>query len=228
MENKYNFKIEGGPDYSMLSVDVPSSETLLVEAAAMATMDTNMKMKPKLKGGFGRLFGGESLIINEFTAENGTAEMKIAPNLPGDLAHYYLDGTNEIYLQNSCFLASNKNVVTDTKWGGIKGFFSGMGLFLLKCSGKGDLWFNSYGGIIEIEIANSSYVVDTAHVVAFTGGLDYRVKSVGSFKSLFFSGEGLVCEFDGTGKVWIQSRKLMPLVGWVDPFRRIKRKNNSE
>lgn len=226
MSEKYNFKIEGGPDYSMLHIDIPANHTILVEAAAMAAMDTNLKMKAKLKGGFGRMLSGENLIINEYTAENGAGEMKIAPNLPGDLAHYYLNGNDEIFLQSSCFLASNAKVKTDSKWGGFKGFFSGMGLFLIKCTGSGDLWFNSYGGIIEMEIVNSKYVVDTAHVVAFTSGLDYRVKSIGNMKSLFLSQEGLVCEFDGTGKVWVQSRKVMPLVNWADPFRTVQRSSN--
>jgi len=232
MVEKYNFNIVGGPDYSMLNVDIPSNNTLLVEAAAMATMDTNIKMKAKAKGGFKRLLGGESFIINEFTAENGAGEINISPNLPGDIAHFRLDSADEIadeiFLQSSCFLASSTTVKTDAKWGGIKGFFSGMGLLLLKCTGDGDLWFNSYGGIIEMEVANSKYVVDTAHVVAFTSGLDYRVKSVGKMKSLFFSGEGLVCEFDGTGKIWVQSRKVMPLVNWADPFRRVINTNSGD
>lgn len=227
MENKYAFTIEGAPDYSMLNVQVPANQAIMVEAQAMAAMDTNMKMKTKIKGGFGRMLGGESLTINEFTAEHAGAEIKISPNLPGDLAHFYIDNGQEIYVQNSCFLASNTQVQTDSKWGGVKGFFSGMGLFLLKCSGQGDLWFNSFGGLIEMEIANSSYIVDTAHIVAFTSGLDYHIRKVGSYKSLFFSGEGLVCEFKGTGKIWIQSRKLMPLVGWVEPYRRVKKKNNN-
>jgi len=96
-------------------------------------------------------------------------------------------------------------------------------MFLIKASGTGDLWFNSYGGIMEIDVADS-YIVDTGHIVAFTQGLDYRVSRVGGYKSLFFSGEGLVCRFSGQGKVWIQTRKIGPLTSFLRPFR--PQKNN--
>ena len=106
----------------------------------------------------------------------------------------------------------------------MKGFFSNEGLFLIKCSGQGDLWFNTYGALIEIDV-DGSYVVDNGHIVAFTEGLDYSVNSIGGMKSLFFSGEGLVCRFQGKGKVWVQTRQVSPFLWWVYPFRPVKQDN---
>ena len=220
----FEFKFTGKPDYGFVTVKIPASETLKVESSAMATMDTNLSMKTKFKGGFSRLFQGESLFINEFTAQNAPAEIGIAPSAPGDIEHVYLNNES-IFLQSSSFVASGMNVKAETKFQGlVKGFFSGENLFLIKCSGEGDLWFNSYGGIMEIDV-NDGYVVDTGHIVAFTEGLQYNVTSVGGYKSLFFSGEGLVCKFSGQGKVWIQTRKVNPLAWWVHPFRRSRRNN---
>lgn len=217
----FDFKIEGKPDYGYMTVQIPSGKTLKVEASSMATMDTNISMKTKFKGGFSRIFQGESIFINEFTAENGSGEIGIAAGAPGDLEHVYLQDES-IFLQSSSFVSSDMNIQVETKFQGlVKGFFSGESLFLIKCSGKGDLWFNSYGGIIAIDVEDD-YVVDTGHIVAFTEGLDYKVSSVGGFKSLFFSGEGLVCRFSGKGKVWVQTRKVKPLALWVHPFRRAK------
>lgn len=217
MEDKFQFNLEGRPDYSLLTVKIPNGKTLKVEASAMASMDTNIAMKTKFKGGFSRFLTGESLFINEFTAQNADGEIKIAPASPGDIQHYYLN--NEVlYIQNAAFVASSPSVNVESKWQGFKGFFSGEGLFLMKCSGTGDLWFNTYGGIVEIDVTEG-YVVDTGHIVAFTEGLTYRVRSVGGYKSFFFSGEGFVCEFAGQGKVWIQSRKIPPFAGWLHPFR---------
>jgi len=220
----FDFKLEGQPDFGYATVQIPSGQTIRVEASAMATMDTNISMKTKMKGGFSRLFQGESLFINEFTAENGDGELGIAPASPGDIEHVYLENET-IYLQSSAFVASGMDVKAETKWQGLtKGFFSGESLFLIRCSGTGDLWFNSYGAIIPIDI-EEDYVVDTGHIVAFTEGLDYNIRSVAGFKSLFFSGEGLVCRFSGKGRVWIQTRKVMPLAWWVHPFRRKKSKS---
>ena len=212
------FKFDCKPDFGYLTINVPQGEMVKVEAAAMAGMDTNMEMKTKFKGGFQRFLSGESLFINEFTAKNGDAEIQIAPASPGDIDHVYLDNES-IFLQNSAFVASGSQIDVQSKWQGFtRGFFSGENFFLIKCSGKGDVWFNSYGGIIPIEV-NGSYVVDTGHIVAFTEGLEYSISSVGGYKSLFFSGEGLVCRFTGTGRVWIQTRKLQPFLYWLFPFR---------
>jgi len=221
--DKFEFKFDHKPDYSFLTVQLPANRTIKVEASAMATMDTNVEMKTKFKGGLKRFLGGESLFINEFTAQNGSGEVSIAPAASGDMEHVYLNNET-LFLQSSAFVASDPSLDVATKWQGlVKGFFSGENLFLIKVSGTGDLWFNSYGGILEIEVTDG-YVVDTGHIVAFTEGLDYKISKVGGYKSLFFSGEGLVCQFSGTGKVWIQTRKVGPLASFLRPFRPSKKK----
>jgi uncharacterized protein (TIGR00266 family) len=215
---KFKFNISHKPDYSFLTVEIPAGQTLKVEASAMATMDTNIIMKTKFKGGLGRLITGESIFINEFTAQNGSGEMTIAPAAPGDMEHLYLN-QETVYLQNSAFVASDPAINVESKWQGlVKGFFSGENLFLIKVSGTGDLWFNSYGGIMAIDVKDA-YVVDTGHIVAFTEGLNYTVNRIGGYKSLFFSGEGFVCRFTGQGRVWIQTRKIQPLLSFLNPFR---------
>lgn len=217
----FEFKFDCKPDYGYLTIQIPKGQKIKVEAAAMAAMDTNLEMKTRFKGGLSRFLTGESLFINEFTAQNGNAEIQIAPSSPGDIDHVYLNNET-IYLQNTAFVASGELVQVESKWQGFtKGFFSGENFFLIKCSGTGDLWFNSYGGIIPIDV-EGDYVVDTGHIVAFTSELTYNVTRVGGYKSLFLSGEGLVCKFTGKGRVWIQTRKLAPLLKWVYPFRPTK------
>ena len=216
-----SFKIESQPDYAFLTVEIPRGESIKVEAGAMATMDTSIKMKTKMRGGLKRMLTGESLFINEFSAPRKSGEIGIAPGCPGDIAHVYLDGET-IFLQSSAFVASTPGINVETKWQGMtKGFFSGESFFLIKCSGSGDLWFNTFGGILEIDVSDG-YVVDTGYIVGFTGGLEYRIERVGGLKSFFLSGEGLVCRFAGTGKIWVQTRQPSPFVGWADFFRPIK------
>ena len=217
------FKIEGRPDYAFATVQLPANKTLKVEASAMATMDTNINMKTKMRGGLGRLISGESIFINEFTAEGAPGEIGIAPGTPGDMGHLYLDD-NCVFLQNSAFVAADMDVNIETKWQGLtKGFFSGESFFLIRCSGKGDLWFNTYGAIHEIDVSGE-YVVDTGNIVAFTDGLEYKITKVGGYKSLFFSGEGFVCRFSGQGKVWLQTRGVQAFVSWAHVFRPVKRR----
>jgi len=225
MNNSLKFDIKNKPEYAFLTVQIPQGRTLKVEASSMATMTENLEMKTKMKGGISRLFTGESIFINEFTAQNTTGEIGIAPAVPGDLEHIFLENQT-IYLQNSAFVASDININVESKWQGFKkGFFSGESLFLIKCSGYGDLWFNTYGALFEVDV-KGDYVVDTGYIVGFTEGLDYQVSTVGNLKSFFLSGEGFVCRFSGEGKVWIQTRRIDSFIGWINPFRPVQRQNS--
>jgi uncharacterized protein (TIGR00266 family) len=219
----YPFTLVSQPDYGMLNVKIPRGKTLKVEASAMAWMDSSLTMKAKMKGGLKRMLSGENLFISEFTAGSEDAEMGIAPGSPGEIGHVYLEDST-VYIQNSAFLASSPDLEVAIEFQGFKGFFSGEKLFMIKCSGTGDLWFNTFGGLIEIDV-QKNYVVDTGYIVGFTEGLQYDVTPVAGMKSLFFSGEGLVCRFSGEGKVWIQTRLAPAFVRWADPFRRVQKKN---
>ena len=218
-QNDYSFEITGRPDFGFLTVQIPADQMLKVEASAMATMDTNLRMKTRMKGGLRRMLTGENLFINEFTADGGAGQIQIAPGPLGDIDHVHLQDGEEIFLQNSAFVASTPDVELQTKWQGLlKGFFSGEALFLIRCVGPGDLWFNTYGAMIQREV-DGEYIVDTGHIVAFTSDLDYSVEKVGGYKSLFFSGEGFVCRFRGRGRVWIQTRQVSAMASWANPFR---------
>src|SRR4051812_47223911 len=112
-----SYRFDCKPDFGYLTVQIPAGQKLKVEAASMATMDTNIEMKTKLKGGLSRFLQGESLFINEFSAKNGNGQIQIAPACPGDIEHVYLEN-QIIYLQNTAFLASSEGVNVESKWQG--------------------------------------------------------------------------------------------------------------
>ena len=133
-------------------------------------------------------------------------------------------------LQRGAYLANSEGVEITSQWQGMRGFFSGEGLILLKVHGRGDLFFNSYGAIIELDVQDEVFV-DTGYIVAFESTLNYNVTTLPgarpgtNWKSLFLGGEGLVCRFTGRGKVWIQTRQIGTYLSWVNPFRPVKSKN---
>lgn len=221
----YPHTISASPDYGMANVTIPQGKSLKVEASAMAYMDSSLSMKTTMRGGFKRMLSGEKLFINEFTAGEKDAEIGLSPGVPGDLAHRYLEDET-VMIQNSAYLASSPDLEVNAEFQGFKGFFSGEKLFLIRCSGTGDLWFNTFGAMLEIDVTDN-YVVDTGHIVAFTSGLDYTVQPVAGLKSFFLSGEGLVCRFSGSGTVWIQTRKSPAFIVWADQFRKVEKKNNN-
>ncbi|BAQ65834.1 TIGR00266 family protein [Geminocystis sp. NIES-3709] len=229
-QSSIKYRIEHNPSYAFLILELQTNQTVFVEAGAMAAMDSCIEMKSKMRGGLGksvtRMFGGESLFLSEFTAKKYPGELYLSPGVPGDVRNYYLDGNCSLMIQSSGFVACNPTVEIDTKFQGFKGFFSGESLFLLKATGVGDIWFSSYGAIIEVDVRDS-YVVDTGYIVAFEDTLNYNVEMMGglSFRSLrtgILGGEGLVCRFSGNGKLWLQSRNLYPLLNFLNPFRPVK------
>lgn len=214
------------PDFGMVRIvfDMPG-ESIVVESGAMVARDTAVEMKTALRGGLlaaaeRKLLGGESLFLNTFTSTAAAQTLYLAAAAEGDVMYRRLSGET-LFVQSGSYLAATPAISVDTKWQGVRGFFSGEGLFLLRIAGQGDLFLSSYGAIHEVNV-ESGYVVDTGHVVAFTEGLQYRVRPVAGLKGLFFSGEGLVCEFSGRGKLWVQTRNPSSLAMFLHPFRRVK------
>ena len=199
------------PAYSLAIVRLDVNEAIQVESGAMVSMSSNLSLETAMKGGLlgalkRKVLGGESLFANTFKAEGGPAEITLAPSIPGDVTHIPLRDET-LYIQSGSFLAGHPSIALDTQWGGARTFFGGEGLFLLKATGTGDVLVSSYGAIHKVPITSGRpYICDTGHVVAFTEGLDYKVRPVAGIKSLLFSGEGLVCEFRGRGQLLVQTR----------------------
>lgn len=209
------------PSYSLLKIKLAKGEVISAEAGAMVSMSSSIEIETKMKGGFfgalkRSMLGGESFFVNNFKA-NDAGEICFAPSLPGDICALELSNQT-MFAQSGSYITSSPEVVIDTKWGGAKTFFSKEGLFLLKLTGTGQLFLSSYGAIHEIELAaGQKYIVDTGHMVAFAEGINYSVKKVGGLKSTLFSGEGLVCELTGPGKIYIQSRSADAFLSWLIP-----------
>ena len=218
------FNIEHRPDFSWLTVQLDEKQKIYVEASAMASMSSNIKMSTQFRGGLRRFISGESLFLSEFQADGIPGEVCIAPGPFGDMAHHHLD-QQTIYLSSSSYVAHSEGVKYETKFQKLSaGFFSGAGWFLVKMTGTGDVWFNGYGALVEMNV-EEELLIDNGHLVAFTEGLTYDIIKLGGYKSLFFSGEGLVCRFKGQGKVYVQTKKPSALVNWAHAFRRVQSSN---
>ena len=212
------FTIKHQPSYSLLEMNLTPGESITAEAGAMVSMDKEMEVKTKVAGSFfaalaKKFLGGESVFINEFTATANATHITFAPQFPGDIGHVNLNG-NTLVMQAGAYLCASPDVQISTKFGGMKSLFGGEGAFLLHATGTGDLFYSAYGAIIPIEV-NGSYTLDTGHLVAFEPTLEYELKKVGGWKSTLLSGEGLVFNFTGTGKIWIQSRVPSGFIGWL-------------
>lgn len=219
------------PDFAAVRIEFEAAgEQVRVEASAMLAKDNAVELKTQMQGGLlsaakRKLLGGESFFQNTFTATAPGQSLYLAPGPEGDVEVLNFDGSQTLFLASGAFLAAAPTIQLDTQWNGAKGFFGGAGLFLLRASGVGPLFFSCYGGIHPVDLEGGTYICDTGHILGFTQGLDYRVTKVGGLKSLFLGGEGLVCEFRGTGRLWISTRKASSLAAFLHPFRPVQQNN---
>ncbi len=224
--------LEARPSYAMAVVTLDKGEKFLSEAGAMVAMSKGLAVDTGFQGagaggldwikaalaGLARKFlAGESMFVNTFRAKKDGETVMLAPAMVGDIVHIEMDGKKKVIVQAESYLASTPKVKVGLIWGGFSMLFSGEGAFFLNCGGTGELLINSYGAIEKIEI-DGAYVVDTGHVVAWEGDLKYKLKKVGGWKSSMLSGEGAVLEFKGTGTLWMQTRNMSSLIGWISPF----------
>jgi uncharacterized protein (TIGR00266 family) len=209
------------PAYSLAVVALAGNEKVKVEPGAMVGYTEGVAVETKaeggLMGGLKRMVAGESFFQNTYTAPGNGGELILAPALPGDMIVLQIGG-GEFMLQSGAYIASESGVTTDAKWGGAKGFFGSGSLVLLKVGGQGKVVASCYGAIEERQLqAGQKFTVDTGHIVGFDASVGFSVKRVGGWKSTILSGEGLVCELTGPGRVLMQTRSEEAFLGWLIP-----------
>jgi uncharacterized protein (TIGR00266 family) len=211
--------ISSGPAFAFGEITLPAGGAVRVEAGAMAMTRGDIQITTSTQGGFlkglKRTLGGESFFVNDFTSGSGGV-VAVAAALAGDMSLVALDGSKTLLVQSGSWIASDPTVDVDAKWGGGKTFFSGEGLILLRCSGQGDMLLSAYGAIREYTLTPGEVMtLDTGHVVAFEDTVQYSVRKAGSWKSTILGGEGLVTDFTGPGRVWLQTRSSLDLISWI-------------
>ena len=173
-------EITFSPAFAMATLHLDAGESVKAEAGAMMAMSPSVEIVTSTQGGIMKglrrsVLGGESFFMNTFTATGPDAHVIVAPALPGDIIMWPITDKT-VYLQSGSYLASPESIDIDSKWGGAKTFFSREGLFMLKCTGTGDLVVSSYGAVHAVDLApGQSYTVDTGHMVGWEEGVGYEV-----------------------------------------------------
>lgn len=219
------------PDFAMLKVRLEQpGEKIVAESGAMVAMGPAIEIQTNMRGGLlaaakRKMLGGESIFQNTFIAQAPDQDLFLAAPAEGDMRALQLAPGQEFFLQSGAYVAHiGDELQLDTKWGGVKSFFSGVGFFMLRVVGPGTLFYATYGAIHEVSV-DGHYTCDTGHIVGFGPGLTYGIRKFGGFKGLFFSGEGLVCDFQGAGSLLLQTRNPSSLASFLQPFRPVKSRN---
>lgn len=220
---KYQIGFEGA--FPLVRVSLDNTEGVKFEQGSMVYNNAKVQIKAKTNGGILKgitksMFANEDMFIGTAIATQDDAMLSLAPKGMGAIMAIEL-GEKQWYLSDGSFLASDNDVefhVTVQK--NLGGIFFGKngGLLILKTSGKGTMLVNALGEIEEIELKDEAFNIDNGHVLAWEESLDYSVKMSGGLGGSLLSGEGLIMNFRGTGKVLVQTRKAEGLASLIVPF----------
>ena len=216
------FDIKYKPSYSMLVASLDQGEVLTAESGALTYMTPNIEVRTRkreksLLGSLGlRIIGGQSFWVNDYTAVNGSGEAAFGAAPVGDIKQLDVAPGSGFVIQKSAYIASTQGIDLDVKWEGFtKGLF-GQGLFMLRATGSGQMFINTFGAIDTHTLrSGQTLVVDNFHLVGFSESCSYKVTRLGGLKETLLSGEGLVTQITGPGEVHLQTKNLQEFTSWL-------------
>jgi len=217
------FSIEG--EYPVLRCMLNKGEEIVTSAGNLSWMSEGFNGETSTQGGLmkglARAFTGEGMFRNVYRANKDNLEIAFASSLPGKIMSFEMDGQT-IITQKNAFLASETTVKMETVF--TKKFSSGLlggeGFILQKFHGKGLLFLEADGSLVEYNLnAGETMLVDQGHVFLFEESVSYEIETIKGIKNIMFGGEGLfLVKLTGPGKVILQTMPVANLAGKIIPY----------
>ncbi len=215
------YRIEGTP-LPVVICDLNPGETMFCESGGMSWMSPNMHMQTQA-GGFGkamgRMFSGESMFLNHYTAMGGPGMIAFASSFPGSIRAFQITPGQGIVAQKTAFLASEPGVELSVhfqrKLGA--GFFGGEGFVMQRLSGQGMAFIEIDGYAMEYQLGpGQQMVIDTGYLAAMSETCTMDIVSTGGVKNALFGGEGLFnTVVTGPGLIILQTHPLSVVAGII-------------
>ena len=201
-----------------------AGEKIVCESGGMSWMDDAFKMETT-GGGigkmFGKLFSGESMFTNIYTA-NRDGEIAFASCFPGEILAVQVSPNRSIIAQKRSFLASEASVEMSVffqkKLG--KGIFGGEGFILEKFTGSGIVFLEVDGSVKEYTLAaGERKILETGHLVMMDETCKLDIEKISGVKNVVFGGEGLFnTVITGPGKIVIQTMPISKTAGVISGY----------
>lgn len=215
-----------GDTLPVVSCFLEPNECMITERGSMAWMSPNMKMETTSNGGigkmFGRMFSGESLFLNRYTAMGGKGMITFASSFPGAIKAFNITPDNPLIIQKTGFLAAESTVDLSLhfrkKLGA--GLFGGEGFIMQKLSGNGVAFAEFDGAVMEYDLAPGQQIVlDTGYLAAMSASCSMDIQTVPGLKNMVFGGEGIFnTVVTGPGRVYLQSMPIYQVANTLRPF----------
>ncbi len=216
---KYEIKGEPMP---VVICQLDSGESILSESGAMSWMSPNLVMETVGGGAgkvFGRMFSGESIFQNRYTAQGGPGMIAFASSFPGSIRALEIDEQHPVVVQKRGFLASEAGVELSVffKKKVASGLFGGEGFIMQKLSGRGLAFVEIDGSVVEYDLApGQKLITSTGQVALMDATCTMDVQTVKGVKNVLFGGEGLFnTVITGPGRVVLQTMPLTNFAGAI-------------
>jgi uncharacterized protein (TIGR00266 family) len=221
-----DYVIQHGPTFPILVMYLKQGQSVRAEKGAMMYMHRTIEMTTQRRDSSiwkslkTAALGGESFFVNTFTAQHGHGEVSFVTAGLGDIMPIELYPNYPGYIvQKGSYVVNCHGVNLDTEWQGAKGFFAEGQMFMLHASGHGTMFIASFGAMITKDLQPGEVLsLDNGHLVALQDNMHYTIRAVGGLKSTMLSGEGLVIDITGPGRVIMQTRHLAGFAHTLVPF----------
>ena len=215
-----------GETLPVVICELEGGEKMINEGGSMSWMSPNMLMETTTNGGLGkalgRMFSGEKMFQNIYTAQGGPGMIAFASSFPGSIRPFHISPGQEMIFQKSAFLAAEMGVQLSVFFNKkfSAGLFGGEGFIMQKVSGQGTVFAEFDGHVVEYELQPGQQIVgDTGHLAAMTAGCTMEIKNVPGVKNMLFGGEGVFNTIiNGPGKVWLQTMPISNVAGALRPY----------
>jgi uncharacterized protein (TIGR00266 family) len=207
-------QIRHNPSFSVARLWLQPNEPVRIQTGAMMAHSPGVQLSADTGGGIMQglkraVLSGESFFVTTATAPQGGGWIDVAAVLPGDLMTIDLTPERPFFITRGCWLANSYGTEVTPQWGGAQNLFGGEGGFGLRASGQGAALMSVYGALDVLELQpGQSITVDTGHVVAYDLAMQFQLRRAVQGKSIqsMKTGEGLVFDFTGPGRLYLQTR----------------------
>lgn len=217
------YEIKGG-NLPVVVCQLEAGETMITERGAMSWMSPNISMDTNSGGlgkAFGRMFSGESMFQNRYTATGGNGMIAFSSSYPGSIMALEITPEKGMVAQKGAFLACEEGVNLSVHFNGKVGsaLFGGEGFIMQKLSGRGTAFVEIDGSTVVYELGpGQQMIVDTGYLALMDETVSIEVKQVPGLKNMVFGGEGIFnTVLTGPGRIYLQTQ---PIVQFVNLIRR--------
>ena len=215
-----------GDTLPVVICQLEAGETMVAERGSMSWMSPNMAMNTTTNGGigkaFGRMFSGEAMFQNTYTAQGGHGLIAFASSFPGSIKAFQVEPGKEYIFQKRAFLAGEAGVNLSVHFQKkvASGLFGGEGFILQKVSGNGIAFAEFDGHVVEYDLQpGQQIVVDSGYLAAMEASCQMDIQTVPGLKNMVFGGEGLFnTVITGPGHIWLQTMPISNVAGAIRPY----------